>query len=96
MTQYLVHIIPSVCCLVNTLITNAVMDPSVFNIFLKIGIAYLGVNCAVSKLNQKPLYNFLTWESWDSLAICAGIIFFTYIIFYALCAIDRLLKRSRF
>ena len=86
--QYMVHIIPAVCCLVNTVITNLVMFNGVLTTILKLSIGYLVINFSATKYHGYPLYSFLTWESWHTFAIVAGLLLAFSAIYLAMCYID--------
>ena len=41
---YIVHIIPGICCLLNTLMTNSVLKKSMYKIIIIIAIIYIPTN----------------------------------------------------
>lgn len=86
--QYMVHIVPGVCCLIHSWMTNCLLSMRVLVPLLFFSSIYLSLNFCVTKIEGKPLYPFLTWESVETLYICLAMLGGFSIVFYILCVID--------
>eukprot|EP00355_Strombidium_rassoulzadegani_P008867 CAMPEP_0168623558 /NCGR_PEP_ID=MMETSP0449_2-20121227/8896_1 /TAXON_ID=1082188 /ORGANISM="Strombidium rassoulzadegani, Strain ras09" /LENGTH=158 /DNA_ID=CAMNT_0008664961 /DNA_START=172 /DNA_END=645 /DNA_ORIENTATION=- len=94
--QYMVHVVPALCCLANSCISKVVMEPRMVSKLAIIGFVYLAFNLGITKYSGKPVYDFLTWESLDSAAIALGIIAVFSGVYLAICKVDSQLKQNWF
>lgn len=60
--SYFVHITPSVCAVVNFLLTDVVIKPSHAKLLLPIAVVYSYINYKSTLSRGKPVYWFLDWE----------------------------------
>jgi hypothetical protein len=91
--MYLVHSIPAVCCLLNTLITKTVMKRGMVKALLYFSIGFTALQFVVVKSTGRVLYFFLNFQ--DGLKtwiIVAGIVFGSSGVFLAFCFADEMLK----
>ena len=89
---YIVHSVPGMVALVNTLITNCLLHRRVDKWILYLSVVYCSVNCIQTKIRGKPLYHFLTWESFDSVLIAAGLALGFAFVYFGLCLLDEMAK----
>ena len=91
--QYWVHIVPAVCCLINTAISNIVLSRKPVKMYLGAGFAYCMLNYVTTRIIGEPLYSFMPWVTFMStFKIVLLLLFFCAIAYLTLCKIDESLK----
>ena len=90
--QYTTHIVPAVVCVVNTALTRCVLLKKLLKPIAILMLTYVIINFVVTKLNKKPLYSFMHWETMETPMIVCGITI-TFSTFYlGLCHLDQMVK----
>ena len=90
--QYMIHIIPAICCLINTIITNLVLLNGILTTILKLSTFYLLINFTATKYHGTPIYSFLSWESWETPAIVVGLLVAFSALYLGMCKVDQVYK----
>ena len=90
------HSVPGVTCIINSVITGAVLYRGMIKPIMFFGVIYIGSNFASTKLGGEPVYEFLHWEDPSSLCIALGILLFVLFFYIILCSIDESIKWDKF
>jgi hypothetical protein len=88
----LLHTVPLISSIGNFLVTDIIFLRSHVKIILYFQVIYNIVNFIEVKSSGKPLYAFLTWESYDSPLICLAIMVISYFLFIGFCKTSELIK----
>eukprot|EP00356_Strombidium_inclinatum_P015870 CAMPEP_0170504782 /NCGR_PEP_ID=MMETSP0208-20121228/48933_1 /TAXON_ID=197538 /ORGANISM="Strombidium inclinatum, Strain S3" /LENGTH=116 /DNA_ID=CAMNT_0010785225 /DNA_START=323 /DNA_END=670 /DNA_ORIENTATION=- len=75
--QILVHSLPGLACLINSCLTNAVLDPRILLQLQTVGDAYLISNLITFLLTGEILYAFLDWRKWH----CVVVVISMHVVF---------------
>lgn len=91
--QYWIHLVPAVCCLVNTLISNIVLSRKPIQLLIAIGFSYCILNYGMTRLLGHPLYSFMPWDTFmGTFKVVMLMLLMFYISYMALCLLDEVLK----
>lgn len=88
----MVHAIPGIAWLVNSIITNTILHRSIIKVVCVITIVYGSINFVATKIKGVPIYDFLHWESMETPLVLCGILGSFSLIYFGLCFIDEKLK----
>ena len=93
--QYIVHIQPGICCLINSYMTNCVMSRHLLKPSWVIYFMYMGLNFVQTKVSGKPVYKFMPWTTYETPLLMAGLLIAFSIVFIAFCIIDETIKLKK-
>ena len=91
--QYWIHIVPAVCCITNSAITNIVLSRKPIWIQMFLGFAYCMFNYVMTRILGEPIYGFMPWDTFmGTFKIVCGLIILYAIIYLTICKIDESFK----
>ena len=90
------HSVPGICCIINSLITGAVLYRGLIRPILFFGILYILANYLSTKLGGEPVYDFLHWEDPSTFFIAFGILLLISFLYVFLCSVDEAIKWDKF
>ena len=88
----MVHTVPGLAWIVNSLITNTILHRGILKIIYVTTAVYCSINCVATKVKGVPIYDFMHWESFQTPLLICGITGAFSIIYLWLCFIDEKLK----
>ena len=88
----MVHLVPGVAWVVNSLITNTILHRGILKFICVLTVIYSSVNFVATKSRGVPIYDFMHWESIETPLVILGILAAFSIIYLGLVSIDEKLK----
>ena len=86
---------PAVVCLINSTITNAVLDPRMLLTLQTVGDAYVLTNFIHYYFTGEIIYAFMAWDKWWGLPIVIAMQFVFSGMFVGFAKLDTYLKGER-
>ena len=80
-------------CLCNSYLTNCVLSITLLRPLIAIGVVYLAINFAQTKVLGEPVYKFMRWDDINtSCALVFGLIWCFSVMYVAFCKMDAYVK----
>ena len=93
--MYIVHIFPTIACLLNTFYTNCILKESLWIAVAVLSVIYHCVNYSVVKFSGYVMYWMLNFndgiKSWIWVVVLSGVPILVYV---GLCRVDKWLKKE--
>ena len=93
--QYIVHIQPAICCLINSYMTDCVMSRHLLKPSCIIYFLYMGLNFVQTRMTGVPVYAFMPWTTYETPLLMTVLLVAFSIVFIAFCIIDETLKLKK-